>query len=70
MPILVVAKDERKRGFGRIFVDALTRLGDTLGCGLLIAWAAGNSMGFWARGGLHALPPSQNRRAAQRHLVK
>jgi hypothetical protein len=49
VPILVTAKDERQKGFGRLFIDELSRLGAGQRCGLLVAWAAGGSMGFWQR---------------------
>ena len=52
VPILVVQKSERKRGFGRVFVSALIHVAHQLQCGLLVAWAANNSLGFWQRVGL------------------
>lgn len=53
IPILVVASSERKKGYGRLFVDALRDLGVQFGCKMAVAWAAGRSLGFWERVGLH-----------------
>ena len=34
---------------GRLFIDALASLGLQLQCRTIVAWAAGNSLGFWKR---------------------
>jgi hypothetical protein len=47
--ILVVAKPERKKGYGRILVEALTQVGREDSCTLLVAWASPDSKDFWPK---------------------
>jgi GNAT superfamily N-acetyltransferase len=47
--ILVVAKPERKKGYGRIMVEALTQVGREDSCTLLVAWASPDSKDFWPK---------------------
>jgi GNAT superfamily N-acetyltransferase len=49
IPILVVEPRERKQGFGRTIVNLLAQMGLQLRCTMLVAWAAGTSLPFWAR---------------------
>ena len=47
--ILVVAKPERKKGYGRSLVEELTQVGREHSCTLLVAWASLDSKDFWPK---------------------
>ena len=47
--ILVVAKPERKKGYGRSLVEELTQVGREHSCTLLVAWASPDSKDFWPK---------------------
>ena len=56
IPFLTIDKPARGKGFGRLLVKALVKLGQSMGCTLMVAFAIKASFGFWTKAQMQAYP--------------
>ena len=56
IPFFVIDKPARGKGIGLVLVEALVRLGQELGCTLMVVFAIKASLGFWTKAQMQDKP--------------